>query len=102
MRLSCEEELHRLLRVVHYAVKPVKVTEKKVRPLVSGKTPCETDCEDILAERLLDAYNLLRRIVACGSRVRKSSLNLINELLAERGPDVSYLLVRHFIYALKA
>ena len=63
--LSSEHKLYRTARIVDNLIEPVKVTEKQVSPLVGGKTPCETDCKDIVTESLLDGDNLARRIVVC-------------------------------------
>ena len=102
MGLSGEEELYRHLRIVHNLAEPVKVGEEEGCPLVCCEPSCETDCENVIAESLLDGHNLARGVMVGNSRVGEFLLDHIDEGGLEFLPGVPNLLVSYLVDTLEA
>ena len=100
--LSCEEELNRHIRVVHNLAEPVKVGEEEGCPLVCGEPSCETDCENVIAESLLDCHDLARRVVVGDRRVGELLLDHVDKGGLEFLPGIPDFLVVYLVDTLEA
>ena len=91
MRLTGEEELYRIVRVVHQLIQTLQIGEEQVRTFVSSETATETDDEVIRVHLVQRADDAGRIALALHPILAELLLDIIHHLALQahtRSPDL--------------
>ena len=69
MRLACQHELHRHIRIVNQAAKAIDVLEQEESPFVGRKPPGESYRENLRIEHFIGHFDVERAGAATGQLV---------------------------------
>ena len=97
MSLTCEEELHWVVRVVDNLSETVKVAEEEVCTLVSSESACETDSEGVRIDLVYDRHDARRVALVLEPVFLEGHLDVVDELSLESQARVPDLLVWHIV-----
>ena len=98
--LTCEEELHWIVRVVHNLREAVKVGEEQVCTLVSGETTSKADDERIRIDFLKDRNNARWVALVLQPVLAERTLDVVHQLVLQNLASLPDFLIRHTVDSL--
>ena len=100
MSLTCEEELHWIVRIVHNLSQAVEVAEEEVCTLVSSETTSETDGQSVRIDLLNDRHDARWVTLMLQPILLECLLDVFNQLCLQSETSVPNLLIWHVIDSL--
>ncbi len=98
--LTCKEELHRIVRVVHNLRQAIQIGEEQVSTLVSSETTSKTDDECIWINLLENRNNARRVTLVLQPILTESTLDIVNQFVLQHLASLPDFLIRNIVDSL--